>query len=257
MSIRSLPSILPVSALAILLLIGAPAHAINPDDWTLEDVLQKVEDVNGGGDVLDATTNLRVRGKVTTGEITYDFLLLKKRPDKVRIHLMYKGRSIETGFDGTRGWQRVWRNGKDTVKDLSAEELADANLELDFDGPLIGDRRPGTELSLEGVERVGRTDYFIVRVETEFTVTRHYIDSRTFREWRTVRQINDEGSEATTVTTTFSQYRRHGTIWLAERVQRETDTGTTELIIVEDAEVDPGLLDRVFRKPKQWSQEES
>jgi hypothetical protein len=229
------------------------ANGIDGDSWTLEDVLAKVEQTNGGIDAIESTTNLRVRGQVITDGISYEFLLLKKRPDKVRIHLMHQGRSIETGFDGETAWRRVWANGRDKVHKLSDAELANANLDIDFDGPLIGDSLPGTERSFEGVERINRIDYFVIRVENALSRTRHYIDSRTFREWRTIREVLEAGEVTGTVVTTYSQYRRHNTIWLAERVDRELANGKTETILVKDAEVDPGILDRVFELPKQWS----
>jgi hypothetical protein len=229
------------------------ANGIDADSWTLEDVLTKVETTNGGVDAIESTTNLRVRGEVISDGMTYEFLLLKKRPDKVRIHLMFQGRSVETGFDGETGWRRVWVGGRDTVDKLSAAELANANLDIDFDGPLIGDPLPGTERAFDGVERINRIDYFVIRVETPLARTRHYIDSRTFREWRTIREILEAGEVSGTVVTTYSQYRRHKTIWLAEKVERTLPDGKKETIIVKDAEVDPGILDRAFELPRQWS----
>lgn len=231
----------------------SPAGAIDADAWTLEDILSKVESTNGGIDAIESTTNLRVRGEVLTDGVEYEFLLLKKRPDKIRIHLMLKGRSIETGFDGTTGWRRVWVNGRDTVEQLSEADLANANLDIDFDGPLIGDPLPGTERSFDGVERINRVDYFVVRVENDLARSRHYIDSRTFREWRTIREILEDGTVTGTVVTNYFQYNRHKTIWLAEKVVRTLPNGKTETIMVKEAEVDPGILDRVFELPRQWS----
>jgi len=229
------------------------ALAIDEDAWTLEDVLAKVVEVNGGLDSVETTTNLRVIGKVYRGDFVYDFLLLKKRPDMVRIHLMHKGRSIETGYNGEVAWRRVWVKGRDTVERLSDAELAAANLEIDFDGPLIGAALPGTERTYLGVERINRIDYFVIGVEDGLSRSKHYIDSRTFREWRTIRELLDGDEVTGTVVTTYSQYSRHKTIWLAEKVERILPDGSTDTIIVEKAEVDPGILDRVFDVPKPWS----
>jgi hypothetical protein len=226
------------------------------EDWNLESVLRKVEEANGGINAIESTTNLRVRGTVEAEGVTYDFLLLKKRPDKVRIHLMHKGRSIETGFDGTTGWRRTWIQGQDRVAVLSEAELASANLDIDFDGPLIGEPLPGISRSYLGMERIDRVDYFVVLVESELHRTRHFIDSRTFREWRTIREILKDGEVEGEVVTTYFQYKRHKTIWLAERVERLLPGRKLEVITVTDAEVDPGLLDRVFAVPKQWASDQ-
>jgi hypothetical protein len=228
-------------------------YALDGGEWTLEAILERVVEANGGAESLAATTNFRILGEVETASGSYEFLLLKKRPDKVRIHLLQKGRAIETGFNGEVGWRRFRENGQERVVELSEEELRAANLDLDFDGPLIGEPAPGTKRSFEGVERVGRGDYFVVRVETPEFRTLHYIDPRTFREMQTIRSELRDGEVVAEVKTEFFQYRRHGGIWLAERLERKLPDGTTETIHVRQAEVNPGILDQAFEKPGSWS----
>jgi outer membrane lipoprotein-sorting protein len=237
-----------------LLFITSLVFALNAEDWKLEDILVKVEDANGGIDSIKAVSDLRMRGSIKSTDVTYDFLLLKKRPNKLRIHLMYKGRSVETGFDGIEGWQRVWIGGEDTVRTLSKDELAAANLETDFDGPLIGTAPPLMTRTFVGVERVDRTDYFLIKVEEPKSRTIHYIDSRTFREWKTEREVLDAEGEVTDVVVNFfTEYRKHKSIWIAEHLTRVNQAGETEEIFIEEVEIDPGILDRAFVKPKQWS----
>lgn len=245
-----------IALAAGLFLLGLlPLVALDAGQWTLEEVLGRLEEANGGLKTIESTTNFRVQGEVRNGETVYDFLLLKKRPDKVRIHLMHQGRSIETGFNGQRGWRRIWVQGRDRVAELTDFELASANLDIDFDGPLIGPVLPGTKRELLGVERIDRVDYFVILVEDPQARSRHYIDARTFREWKTVREILKDGEVATTVETVYSRYRRHKTIWLAEQVERIFQDGSSELILVKQAEIDPGLLDRVFEMPEQWAEQ--
>lgn len=217
--------------------------------WTLEEVLSRVEAANGGMEAIESVTNLRVLGEVETNGVTYDFLLLKKRPDKIRIRLMMKGRVIETGFDGETAWRRLRDNGQEQVFPLSEEELAAASLDIDFDGPLIGQPLPGTKLSFGGIERIGRGDYFVVLVEKENSISRHYLDARTFRELRTVGQRIEDGEPGKEVLTEYFEYKRHGTIWFAERVERELPDGGREIIRVRQVELDPGVLDRSFAMP--------
>lgn len=228
-------------------------EAVNAEDWTLESVLKKVEEANGGIDAIESVTNLRVRGEIVTPDMAYDFLLLKKRPNMVRIHLMFPGRSVENGFDGKKAWRRVWIKGVDRVEELSGADLAKTNLDLDFDGPLIGEALPGMEREFEGVERIDRVDYFIVLVKGEHVITRHYIDSRNFREWKTVREVYEDGEVVSTATSIYSDYQRHKTIWLAHRIRRILSDGSEETVVITEAEVDPGILDRAFAIPRQWS----
>lgn len=249
--------ILPVSLLSLFVLFSPISllMAVDADDWTLEDVLKKVEEANGGIEAIEEISNIRVRGEIVTPDNAYDFLLLKKRPNMVRIHLLFQGRSVENGFDGKTAWRRLWLKGRDRVKKLTAAELAQTNLDIDFDGPLIGDAMPGETRRFLGVERIERVDYFIVLVESDLVQTRHYIDSRNFREWKTIREILEDGEVVAATESEYFDYNRHKTIWMAHRILRTLPDGTTETVIVEDAEIDPGILDRAFEMPKQWSQD--
>ena len=232
---------------------GNGLQAIDAADWTLEAVLKKVEDANGGIDAIETVTNLRVRGEIITEDLAYDFLLLKKRPNLVRIHLMFPGRSVENGFDGKNAWRRVWIRGEDRVEELSSADLAKSNLDLDFDGPLIGEVLPGMERELLGVERIDRVDYFVVLVKGQHVQTRHFIDSRNFREWKSVREVHEDGELVSAATSIYSDYQRHKTIWLAHRIRRILADGSEETVVITEAEVDPGILDRAFAIPRQWS----
>ncbi len=235
--------------LALLLAGAGSLPAVNPTDWTLEEVLFKIEQANGGSDAIRAIADLRVLGTIETDGLTFDFVLLRKRPDRVRLHLFHRGRSIETGHDGTRAWRRKWDGGSDEVRVLSKEEFSEAGLDLDFDGPLIGPPAPGVQRRLLGTERVERVDYFVIEVENQGITTRHYIDPRNFREWRTVRREN--GGEE--IVTTYSQYRRVGPLWLAERAERTVAGRPPEVMQITRAEINTGLLDLAFAMPQSWA----
>ena len=99
---------LSVSVAALLILCAYSRLAgAGFEDWTLEEVLDKVEEANGGEESIKNVTNVRILGEIESPQATYSFLLLKKRPNKFRLSLMYKGRSVETGYDGYTGWRRV------------------------------------------------------------------------------------------------------------------------------------------------------
>jgi hypothetical protein len=230
-----------------------PVHALNGGEWTLEAILERVVEANGGEESLAAATNLRILGEVERASGEYEFLLLKKRPDKIRIHLLKQGRVVETAFNGEVGWRRFRDDGQERVVELSQEGLRAANLNLDFDGPLIGEPAPGMKRSFEGVERVGRADYFVIKLEGPDFRSRHYIDPRTFREMQTISSELRDGEVVAEVKTEFYQYRRHGGIWMAERLKRHLPDGTTETVRVRKAEVNPGILDQAFEKPGSWS----
>ena len=234
-----------------LSLLAGPLQAAGLEDWTIDDVLAKVAEANGGQEAVDKATNARFKGSIKGAEDSYDFILLKKRPNKLRMRLnMYK-RSIENGYDGQSGWRRFRQDGYDRVIDLEGDELESLRLQADFDGHLVGTAMEGVDRRLVGIERIDRVDYFMVEVSTPLESTRHYIDSRTFRELKTVKQITLPSGESVEMVTFFHDLQRHEQIWVAHRVERQLPGGKTETILIEDVEINPGILDLAFDKPKE------
>jgi hypothetical protein len=244
-----------ISALPVLLIVGLllppTLQSAGLEDWTLEDVLAKILEANGGEDGVMAVTNVRFIGEIKGASNAFDFVLLKKRPNKMRIHLnMYK-RSIENGFDGQNGWRRYTVDDRTKVVDIEGEELFLLRVQADFDGPLVGASFKGTTRRLVGVERIDRVDYFLVAVDSEMDTTLHYIDSRTFRELKAIKKSSSPDGEPVEVTSFFYDVQRHAQIWIAHRVERHLPDGSVETILIEDVEINPGILDMAFARPEE------
>ncbi|MEX0324176.1 MAG: hypothetical protein AB3N63_18605 [Puniceicoccaceae bacterium] len=239
-----------VAVLATCLLFSlASSQPSDLEQWTLDQVLEKVTDANGGQESIDDVTNVRLSGTVEGGANTYDFVLLKKRPDKIRMRFMFRGTAIESGFNGETGWRRQTRGDQSNVVELEGEELAAMRLESDFDGPLIGEPNEDVTLKLERVERIGRVDYFVISEKTARRTAYHYIDSRTFRELKVVTNRANNNGELEESQNHYHEYSKHGGIWVAHMVERVLPDGRIEKIRIKEVEVNPGILDLVFKKP--------
>lgn len=245
---------IPAFGFATLMLsltaVSLPAASL--EDWTLEDVLEKVAEANGGPENIKKVTNVRIRGDIESPAATYSFVLLKKRPDKFRLGLSYQGRSIDSGFDGSTCWRSVDLGLSHTVVELTGDERKQMLIEADFDGPLIGDAPPDSERHLIGTERIDRVDYFVVEFDSPRGSFHHYVDSRTFRELK-VEQFNkaDKKREIPVKVTYYHDYKRFESIWVSMRVEHVSENGDTEIVLIRDVEVNPGLLDFIFDMPEE------
>ena len=240
----------PIILILVLTLFSAPLPA-NLEDWTLEDVLQKIEEANGGLESIESVTNARFLGEVEGDDSSYDFVLLKKRPNKMRIHVKLYQRSIENIFDGNKGWRRFTQKGFDKVVPIEGKELDQMSMEADFDGPMIGSVPEGMERRLSGVERIDRVDYFVIELESDYELSRHYIDSRTFREHKSIKLSKPEEGEPQETVSYFHDNERHGQIWVSHRVERHLPDGKREIVLIKDVEINPGILDRTFNQPEE------
>jgi hypothetical protein len=238
-----------VAGCVFFTVVGVACGLQAADDPQLVAVLDRIMEANGGARAVDGARSLRVAGTIESGDMTYDFTLLKKRPNMMRITFFYKGRIVDSGYDGKVAWREM-RMGDDQrqLEYLGAED-SDAFLsDLDFDGPLIGEPLPGVERSYIGSERIDRVDYHVVEVRRGSHVTRHYIDSRNYREFKTVATRVVDG-QPVEIVSLFSQYQRLGTIWMAYHIERKTGSNPSEVIRITKAELNPGLLDRAFQPP--------
>jgi len=212
----------------------------------LDAILGKILETNGGEQAIERARSLVVNGKIENPQATYDFVLMKKRPEMTRISVLYKGRTIDTGFDGENAWRRVQVGLESEVEPLTTTDIQRVIGETDFDGPLIGPVPPGTTRTLLEPERIDRVDYYRIHVESDIRNSIHYIDSRTFRELKTVTYLSD-GSPMVSL---FSDYFRVGQIWMAAEIRREEDGNWINTIHIEDAELNSGLFDHVFEYPE-------
>ncbi len=219
------------------------------DSARLEQILAGVLEANGGQEQIESARTLRVVGKIETGEINYDFILLKKRPDKVRVTLRHMGRVIDSGHDGQQAWRQTRYGNRSEVEILSPDEASSMLNELTFDGPLIGPAPEGSRRYLDGEERIDRVLYYKIVVESANTRSTHYIDSRTYRELKTVSERTLENGSLRVTTSHYSEYNRLGSIWLAHRIERVQSEGDREVIRVEDAQLNPGIFDSAFAVP--------
>ena len=216
----------------------------------LDEILAGVLEANGGPDQIESARTLRVVGKIEAGDIHYDFILLKKRPDKVRVTLRHMGRVIDSGHDGKQAWRQTRYGNRSEVEILSPDEASTMLNELTFDGPLIGEAPEGSRRYLDGEERIDRVIYYKVVVESATTRSTHYIDSRTYRELKTVSERTLEDGSVRVTTSNYSEYNRLGSIWLAHRIERVQSDGSSEIIRVEDAQLNPGIFDSAFAIPR-------
>lgn len=240
---------LPVSILAVLAYPALQAQAASGlGSWTTERVLEGITNANGGLSAVEGIRDVRVLGEITADGQTFDFILLKRRPDRIRIAVFFSGMSEETGFDGKVAWKRAQNRAGTRVRVLTDEEFSRENLDTDFDGSLLGDLLPGVTRDLVGIERIDRIDYLKMEVRDQHSRYIHYIDSRTFREFKKEVYLLSEPDKL--ISTSYSlEYRNHQPIWVAHLVRQEFADGRVRIIRIRSADFNSGILERAFDVP--------
>jgi len=170
-----------------------------------------------------------------------EFVIFKKRPNKIRIHIMENDQVIGIiGFDGTRTWRQS--SGQPAIPVVGSDADAIVN-STRFDHPLIGYRENGTAVRLDG-GKAGRTIQLHLR-ESDGTEMLSTIDPSNYREIsrRTLRP----GGVWTELR--FKDYRKVGPVNLPYEQEVWGDGKLTSTTRISDVNLDPGLLDGFFAMP--------
>src|SRR5215470_7836923 len=105
----------------------------------------------------------RNRGHVTVParpreEVQLPFVWELKRPDKSRLELQFNGQTAVQVYDGQSGWKLRPYLGRNDVEAFTADELKASSQQFELDGPLVDFARKGTQVVLEGTEKVEGRD---------------------------------------------------------------------------------------------------
>ena len=114
-------------------------------------------------------------------QVQLPFVLEMERGRKSRLEIAFSGQTAVQVYDGSQGWKvRPFLN-RHEVEPFTPAELAAAATQSDLDGSLVDYAAKGTQVALEGVEKVeGRDAYKLKLTLKNNHVVHEWIDAQTF-----------------------------------------------------------------------------
>lgn len=167
-----------VLVLAVMALPAVtPARAASVDE-----IVAKHFEAQGGTDKIKAIKSWRFTGKMTLGQgMEAPFTMERVRPAKTRLEFTFSGMTGIRAFDGKSGWQVMPFMGSKDPEPFTAEENADAIEDSDFDGPLMDWKAKGNTVELVGTEPVEGADAYKLKVTRKSgKVEYFYLDTETY-----------------------------------------------------------------------------
>jgi hypothetical protein len=195
-------------------------------------------------------------------EVQLPFVMEMQRPHKVRWELQFKGQTAVQVYDGANGWKlRPYLNRSD-VEPYSSEEMKEASMQAELDGPLVDYQAKGTTIELESAEKVEDNDTYKLKLTMKDGNVRHvWIDAHTFLETKIEGQPRRLDGADHSVEVYYRDYRSVNGLqvpFVLETRVLPLDTKSrvrerpipTEKIIIDKVEVNPKLGASVFAKPE-------
>jgi outer membrane lipoprotein-sorting protein len=176
----------------IAISIFMPLAAISADTplasagLTASQIVDKNMAARGGLQAWRAVQTMSYSGKMDAGgkqNVQLPFVMEMKRPRKTRVEIEFANDKAVQVYDGANGWKLRPFLGRRDVEPFSSDEMKAASLESDLDGPLADYVTKGTQVDVEGVEKVEGQDAYKLKLTIKGGQVRHlWVDAQTFLE---------------------------------------------------------------------------
>ena len=170
-------------SLAIPLVSGADAPKA-PAALTAAQIVDKDVAARGGLQAWRAVQTITYTGKMDAGgkhDTQLPFLIEMKRPRKSRVEIEFANDKAIQVYDGSKGWKFRPFLGRRDVEPYSPDELKAAIMEPDLDGFLVDYAAKGTQVTLEGTEKVEGRDAYKLKLTMKGGQVRHlWVDAESF-----------------------------------------------------------------------------
>jgi hypothetical protein len=193
------------------------------------------------GPVPERADSICYRGTVSEGAVSRDFVIFKKRPGSIRIHVVQDGLVVGVlGYDGAAAWRQVPGRPPTRIQGPEADALIST---ARFDDPLVGYRERGARGRLESMPGASPIRLSIREASGQEVI--ETIDPLTYNEL----SIGDRNPGGKWEETRFREYRKVGPLSVAGVQEVWIDGTLHSTTRVSEVRLDTGVLTRIFAMP--------
>ncbi|HSB08882.1 MAG TPA: outer membrane lipoprotein-sorting protein [Blastocatellia bacterium] len=236
---RAVPAIL---SLAFLFCIQAPAQ-------TVDEIIKKSIDAQGGADKLKALKSVKITGKVIQQGIEIPLTIQQKRPNMVRVDATFQGKTQTAAYDGQSGWKTSPFQGSPDPEKIAGDELKELEEQSDMDGPLMDYKAKGHSVELIGKEDLEGTPVYKLKLTLKNGDVRNiYIDAENSLALKVSLKRKTPGGEIE-ADQYVGNYKPVNGMMFAFSVETKVGGQTQSQIVFDKVEIDVPIDDSVFKMP--------
>jgi len=207
---------------------------------TYSELLQRHLRARGGIDALREVQSYRVEGTLTAGKDTYPLRFFQKRPNLLRIEVGEEGDRNYQVFDGDNAW--FWTDTSEAQK-LDPVWARYLERQAQFITPLMARDALVRSRELVGESFTDQGRLYQVRLEyRDGAILDVYLNANTYLEQRTEYRMNAEAPAIVTEFHDWDSIGQDGLMMAHRQVMPATENTPRQEIVVEDIDVNPGLL---------------
>ena len=230
----------------ILLLIIMVAG--NAQEMKLDDVLNAYYKATGIEKMKDWTT-LTAKGKTIVQGTEFPFIMIMKRPSKIRVEAEVQGLKMIQAFDGQQGWSVVPWSGSSAPQDMTADEVKTMKDQADMEGAIYNWKGKGHQAELLGKEDLeGSSVYKIKLTKANGDIDTYFFDAENFFLLKSSSKVKIQGNE-TESETMYTNYKDVDGVLMASTFTNQVKEQTVSQIVIDKSEVNLAVSDSLFIKP--------
>jgi outer membrane lipoprotein-sorting protein len=234
-----------------LVLVALSLFAFVAQAQTVDEIVAKNIAAKGGMAKLKAVQTARITGNTAIGEMQADFVLVQKRPDKVRQEISVQGLTIVQAYDGKSGWQIVPFTGKKDPEPMTGEELKAIQEQADFDSPLMDYKLKGHKVELVGKEQIDKSGTYHLKLTMKSGSVRDlYLDEHSFLEIKTEQTATQRGQQIVSEST-LGDYKEVDGMMVPFSIEQRINGGQApgQKFTLQKVEFNVPIADSAFAMP--------
>ena len=235
----------------LLVFVCASLFALSAFAQTADEIIEKHIKAEGGADKMKAVQSMRMTGKMKMGPMEVPVVMIKARPDQVRMDFTVQGMTGTQAYDGTTGWMVMPFMGKKDPEKMSEDMLKGIRDEADFDGPLYDYKAKGNKVEYIGKEDVQGSPAYKLKVTTkQGTESMTFVDAETYLIIKTESKRKVQGQEVEGESIVGDYKDVEGMMLPHSFESHAKGQQTGQSIVVEKYELNPKLDAASFKMPE-------
>jgi len=232
----------PVLFLTCLFCLQASAQ-------TVDDVIKKSLDAQGGVEKLKALKSIKITAKILQMGQEIPIIIQQKRPGRVRVDVTFQGKTQTTAYDGETGWKTNPFQGSPDPEKAAGDELKELQEQADMDGPLVDYKAKGHTVELVGKEDMEGTPVYKLKLTLKNGDVRNiYIDAASSLTLKVSLKRKTPGGEIE-ADQFVGNYKKVNGLMLAFSIETKINGQTANQIAFDKVEMDVPIEDSVFKMP--------
>lgn len=235
-------------------LVGAAASA-----QTADELIEKNLQATGGKEKIEAVKSMRMTGKLVAMQgMEIPMIMEYKDPDKLRSEVTLQGMTMVQAYDGKSGWKIEPFMGKKDPEPMSADEVKQAQEQLDSMAPLSKYKEKGHTLEYVGKEDLEGTPVHKLKMTRKSgDVAYIYLDAESHLMVKMAGKTKVQGQEVESEST-MGDYKAVDGILYPHSVETQIKGMPAKMVMTfSKIEVNPAIDDSRFVMPAVAKKEEA